>query len=155
MYSGAPAAKKLCTDYGGSTVHRRSLVLCDLYIDFHLRLSAQQMASPCFNSAEYYHGLGREFGGLTADIFEEFVRAFMDGSRGPLRGRPLTKVPILFAFAPQQDLEMYKVVARTKLFSLLRYMMSKFTTVVVFVIQLKLYFSRKLPRFLGHLLNLC
>lgn len=125
MYSGAPAAKKLCTDYGGSTLHRRSLVLVDLFIDFHLRLSEQQMASPCFNSIEYYHGLGKEFGAASAEVYDEFARAFVDGSRGPLRGRPLTKVPILFAFTPQQDVDMYKIVAKTRFFSILRYMMSK------------------------------
>ena len=125
MHSGNPAARKVSDEYAGSTVHRRSLVLCNLYIDFHIRLATSETGTPSFASPEYIHCLGGEFGNVDTSIYEEFARTFVDGAHGTMRGRSLKKTPVLYAFAPGQDLDMYKLVGKTRLYSVMRFMMGK------------------------------
>ena len=130
MHSGGPAARKVSEEYAGSTVHRRSLILCDLYIDFHIRLATSEIGTPSFASSEYVHGLGVEFGNTDTSIYEEFAQTFVDGAHETMRGRTLKKTPVLYAFIPGQDLDMYKKVGRTRLFSVMRFMMCKYIMIM-------------------------
>ena len=125
MHSGSPAARKVNDEYAGNTLHRRSLVLCNLYIDFHIRLATSEVGTPSFASPDYIQGLGAEFGGVDAKVYEEFSQAFMDGAAVSMRGRSLSKTPVLYIFSSGQDTEMYKQVGKTRLFSLMRFMMGK------------------------------
>ena len=134
MHSGSPAARKVNDEYAGSTVHRRSLVLCDLFIDFHIRLATSELGTPSFATAEYVHGLGAEFGNLDATVYEEFTRVFVDGAHGTMRGRTIRKTPVFYAFVPGQDLDMYKQIGKTQLFSVMRFMMCKLFTIVILII---------------------
>ena len=128
MHSGGPAARKVTEEYAGSTVHRRSLVLCNLFIDFHIRLATCEIGTPSFATGEYVHGLGAEFGNIDAAVYEEFSKAFVDGAHGTMRGRTIRKTPVLYTFVPGQDLEMYKQIGKTRLYSVMRFMMCKCAT---------------------------
>ena len=134
MHSGSPAARKVNDEFAGNTLHRRSLVMCNLYIDFHIRLATSELGSPCFASPEYLQGLGAEFGGVDAKVYEEFAQTFLDGAAVSMRGRAITKTPVLYVFSPGQDVEMYKQVGKTRLYSLMRFMMGEFCVALSHVV---------------------
>ena len=125
MYTGPPASRKVVDEFGGSTLHRRNVAVGPLVIDFHVRLSAFEMGSPQFGSPEFLRALGAELGGVDSAIYEEFLESFIKSAKVAMLGRPLTKVPVLFMFGREQDTDMYRTVAESRYFGLLRYMMCK------------------------------
>ena len=49
----------------------------------------------------------------------------MQASNGSMCGKPLTRLPVLLSFRPNEDTSMYKAIGKTRLYGALRLMMCK------------------------------
>ena len=125
MYSGSPAAQKVNNEIAGNTLHRRSLVLANLFVDFHIRLATSELGTSSFSTTEFLQGLGAEFGGVDGGVYEEFMKTFVAGAASSMKGRSLSKTPVLYMFQPGMDMDMYKQLGKTRMFALMRFMMGK------------------------------
>lgn len=124
MYSGPPAARRL-EEYSGSTIHRRSLICANIIVDLHLRIAQHLLGTMEFSSGSFLNSLGQELGNLSPEMYEELVEAIMKASHGPMGGKPLTRLPVLFSFKPNEDTAMYKSIGKTRVYGALRFMMCK------------------------------
>ena len=123
MLSGPSAAKRL-SEYAGRTIHRRSMILANLVIDFHVRLCQHLVGTSSFASDGFIHALGSELGQVDGRLYEEFVDVYTKTAKPKMNGGDLTKVPIFFDFSVgDKDSAMYRALGGTKLYGLLRYMM--------------------------------
>ena len=124
MHSGPPAARRV-EEFSGATIHRRSLILADLMIDLHLRVAQCLLGTMEFSSGNFLNALGQELGNLSPELYEELMTTFIKAANGPMGGKPLTRLPVLFQFQPGEDNVMYKAIGKTRFFGVLRYMMCK------------------------------
>ena len=131
MLSGPQAAKKVC-DYGGATVHRRSMIMANLVVDFHLRVAQHLVGTSAFSTLPFMHALGAELGKIDPAVYDEFVEAYAKSARGRMNGGELTKIPVFFDFSVgDKNSAMYRALGSTKLFSLLRCMMGMLLPLLV------------------------
>ena len=121
MLTGPPSAKKLVSDYGGRTLHRRTVNAIGYRLDCHFRISDRNLGSPSFASSDYLTLLGSELGQGDPDTFAVFMVALINSATGR-NPSALERTCTLHEF-PSDHLT-YRVLSQTPLFQRLRLMMS-------------------------------
>ena len=121
MLLGPAGSQEFCAREG-STIHRRKITILRLFIDFHCRVAAADMATAAFGDAHYLSRLGEALGNMSPTTFDDFCAVALRKGTGQDVGRA-TKLPMFFEFP--SDLNLFTMLLETDFGQSLRMMMSK------------------------------
>ena len=123
-----PSSAQAAIQRGGVTVHRRRCGVLKLLLDLHCRIGDADLQTSYFGDAGYLNRLGEALGGLSDQVWEDFVALFIRRATQQDPGR-VTRVPYLYHFP--EDLNLYLVLLDSDLCQILRNMMSKWSFIWV------------------------
>ena len=122
MLLGPAGAQEFCS-LKGSTIHRRKICILRLSVDFHARVSQQDMGTSSFGDPGYLSRLGEALGNMAPAVFDDFCAVALRKGTQQDVGRA-TRTAMYFGFP--EDGPLYLALLETDFGQSLRMMMSKF-----------------------------
>ena len=124
MLYGTAASSRLQQEYGGLTIHRRSVQVHRFFIDLHLRVREGLLGTTTFSGEGYLTMLGKEMGSMPAAVFDSVVSILLETLRLGAPGGEIDGSTFLGQFPA--DFGLYSRLTDSVFYRSLRFMMGKF-----------------------------